>query len=517
MHSTQCHCSIQKTLNETSNAIKIVSSEKKQIEQNKSSSYIVYIITVKATKRRYSEFESFRKSLVRLYPTSLIPPIPEKQSITEYAQKQKDDTHLIEKRKRMLERFLTRISEHPILKREHVFHRFMDGSTTWSDILNSPPLSTLPKDALLSNDFTSSITQNLSSATTAATSIIPIPSSSYVLKYPDSTFDESEVKVGKVPQQASSSFEKSQKRILKRLGDLSNDYSELGSAYNALSLNETGPLSNSIEKMGKVIDDSCTQTKEMVNSLEVEFSEYVQEYTQYISIAQQILRYRHMKQSQLELVEEAIDTKKSLLRSLMRTEDEATKLKAEITQPISDENRKPFAIQVNNDEDFDTQSLDDGYSAIVKSELQQDEEDYEESKKQSEQVIYPPGASAESVRSSRNQSRKWSSPRKLFSAMSVTLQGMIDTDPEQTRRLQITKIKQVIEQLEQAKTSIRQELSDMSESIQEDFERLEKQKQAEFRKILISFARIHLFYCEQNTVSWKEFRSGVSVELNKLK
>jgi hypothetical protein len=87
-----------------------------------------------------------------------------------------------------------------------------------SDILDSPPLSTLPKDALLSNDFTSSITQNLPSATTAANSIIPIPSNSYVLKYSDSTFDESEAKVGKVPQQASTCFEKSQRRILKRLG-----------------------------------------------------------------------------------------------------------------------------------------------------------------------------------------------------------------------------------------------------------------------------------------------------------
>jgi hypothetical protein len=51
--------------------------------------------------------------------------------LAEYAQKQKDDSHLIEKRKRMLERFLNRISEHPVLKNEHVFHRFLDGSTMW--------------------------------------------------------------------------------------------------------------------------------------------------------------------------------------------------------------------------------------------------------------------------------------------------------------------------------------------------------------------------------------------------
>jgi hypothetical protein len=152
-----------------------------------------------------------------------------------------------------------------------------------------------------------------------------------------------------------------------------------------------------------------------------------------------------MKQSQLELVEEAIDAKRSLLRSLMKTQDEASKLKVQMDQPISQENTASSysTHESNDDQDFDTESLDDGYSAIIKSELDQDEEDYEESKK----VIYPSGASAESVRSSKNQSRKWSSPRKLFSAMSVTLQGMIDTDPEQTRQNQISKIKNAIEQV----------------------------------------------------------------------
>jgi hypothetical protein len=52
MHSNQCHCqcSIQKTLDESSKAIKIANSEKKQIENNKSGSYTVYIISVQVSK-----------------------------------------------------------------------------------------------------------------------------------------------------------------------------------------------------------------------------------------------------------------------------------------------------------------------------------------------------------------------------------------------------------------------------------------------------------------------------------
>ncbi|KAJ9073195.1 Sorting nexin, cytoplasm-to-vacuole targeting pathway/endosomal sorting [Entomophthora muscae] len=55
-------------------------------------------------RRRYSEFESLRDALAKLYPTVLVPPIPDKHSIAQYATKHtraKEDMHIIEKRKRI--------------------------------------------------------------------------------------------------------------------------------------------------------------------------------------------------------------------------------------------------------------------------------------------------------------------------------------------------------------------------------------------------------------------------------
>jgi hypothetical protein len=81
----------------------------------------------------------------------------------------------------------------------------------------------LPKDPLLPSEqsFTTSITNNLPTAgvtpPTNGTNIVPIPSSSYTLKFPDQEFQESETKVDKSAQQTSFQFEKSQKRILRRL------------------------------------------------------------------------------------------------------------------------------------------------------------------------------------------------------------------------------------------------------------------------------------------------------------
>jgi hypothetical protein len=47
------------------------------------------------------------------------------------SQKSKEDPALIDRRKRLLLRFLQRICSHPLLSAEHVLHRFLDPNTSW--------------------------------------------------------------------------------------------------------------------------------------------------------------------------------------------------------------------------------------------------------------------------------------------------------------------------------------------------------------------------------------------------
>ncbi|KAI9478003.1 MAG: hypothetical protein EXX96DRAFT_569234 [Benjaminiella poitrasii] len=518
-----CNCTFQNlfTLDHQKNRadnIEIVKAEKTSTDNttNTNHSFVVYTIKIidneEKVKRRYSEFESFRKSLVKLYPTTVIPPIPEKHSFSDYAiyQKQKDDSFMIEKRKRMLERFLKKIASHPVLNQEHVFHRFLDSESTWTDIANSPPLSILPKDPLLQSSLALTsymITSNLPIPSTSSNntnaqhnSIIPTPSSSYTLKYPDKEFEQPESKVNKSAQQCTFQFDKSQKRILKRLQELSNDYAELGSAYNAWSLNEAGPIASLLEKIGQTVDGSATSTKEMVQTFETDVSEYVQEYTQYLTILKRCLEYRRMKQAQSEMIEDSIRAKRTQLRSLVKTEEESRRLSSN-----SETRHEEITTTVQQDEDdhcIDTESIEDGFSAIVKTTVDDDAV-------RDENLNYPTNASAPMIRASKHQSKKWSSPRKLFSAVTYTLQGMIDADPEQTRRNQISKLRDAIEQLEQAQISTRQELKDMSVNMQKDFERLQRQKEADMKSILLAFAKIHIRYCEQNASDWLEMRDKV--------
>ena len=85
-------------------------------------------------RRRYSEFESLRKNLALLYPCLIVPPIPEKHSLSDYAsapRHAKEDVTMIELRKRMLGVFLNRCLRMKEIRREPVFARFLDPNASW--------------------------------------------------------------------------------------------------------------------------------------------------------------------------------------------------------------------------------------------------------------------------------------------------------------------------------------------------------------------------------------------------
>ena len=112
------------------------------------SSYIVYVISSPGheAKRRYSDFEALREALEKLHPTLIIPPIPSKHSLLDYATnpgRAKNDPALIARRKRMLERFLQRLDTHPVLGIDVVFRHFLEARYSWHEIAHTPPLSTL--------------------------------------------------------------------------------------------------------------------------------------------------------------------------------------------------------------------------------------------------------------------------------------------------------------------------------------------------------------------------------------
>lgn len=171
---------------------------------------------------------------MKLYPTLIIPPIPSKQSIGEYAVKQnkaKEDVAMIARRKRMLQVFLNRLARHPILSTEYIFHRFLSADVSWvrigwrctnlpqreliffmqSEMLHTPPLSQLPKNILKAPAH-----DPLDTSSAAAYAALTNPSPTAPLRQPDQRFIDSESFTNRFASHITGNMEKVTRRTMKR-------------------------------------------------------------------------------------------------------------------------------------------------------------------------------------------------------------------------------------------------------------------------------------------------------------
>ncbi|KAI8391209.1 uncharacterized protein BYT42DRAFT_556040 [Radiomyces spectabilis] len=486
-NKSACNCKIDRLIYHDDEFIFITGTQKQSNTAAKKS-YITYDIRVGdvETKHRYSEFESLRKSLVKLHPNVIVPPIPEKHSLVDYAALQtrlRDDLFMIEKRKRMLQTFLNRVAKHPDLGRDHVFHRFLESGVQWNDVLHSPPLSLLPSNPLqmaVSKDSDASAPGN---AAILNSSLIPTPTAAYTLKNPDPQFEQSEQFTYRIANYMSNNLEKSQRKVIRRLGELANDYAELGAVYNGFSLNESGAVANAIEKIGQAVDASYTETGQMVKTLESEFAEPIQEHSQFAQTIKQVLRFRHMKHAQVELIENSLKNKKERLETLLEMESEARRLEEAITRERTIGSNAVDIDEINggNSETGSGEATEENPYAVHHTE----------------------------PRLHKSRSRNWNGPMQVINAVGHTIQGIIDVDPEATRRNQIGKTKDAMGVLEEALEITRKDLAGASVELQADLDRFQREKIKDLRNMLIAYAKVHIRYCQQNLESWKEARLEV--------
>ncbi|CAG8509171.1 7414_t:CDS:2 [Acaulospora morrowiae] len=480
-------CQIDRDIHTEDSKIFITAAQK--ANDPNGSSYITYTIRVEdqEVNRRYSEFESLRKSLMRLYPTLIIPPIPEKHSIADYAtmqNKAKEDA-VIGKRKRMLQSFLNRLSNHPQLSNEHVFHRFMENGVPWNEVLHSPPLSNLPKNILQGSPANLSSQNNTPTSTTNSSippAVLPTPSASQQLRVPDPLFVESEAFTNKFYTHISQNMEKTNKRIWKRLNDFSNDYSELGALYNGFSLNENGDLAIAIEKVGQAVDSTYIATRALTDSLEAEFTEPLQEYSQFAQVIKQVLKYRYLKHLQMELTAETLEKQRFSLDNLEKSEQEAKRLEEALNKERETQDTSSHQNHADDDNHSDTTVRENGHHEGLQN--------------------------GDSSVGYKTHHKKRSSS-KLFSVLSHTIHGIMDVDPEATRRNSIGKTRESIIQLEEALETTKADLKNISISIQNDLNRFQRQKISDIRQILIDYAKNHVKWCQKNLNSWEEAKAEI--------
>ncbi|KAK6829205.1 Sorting nexin-41 [Aspergillus parasiticus] len=514
-------------------------------------SFIVYTIRTGdlEVRRRYSEFASLRQTLVNLHPTLIIPPIPEKHTMADYAAKPtkaKEDTAIIELRKRMLAVFLNRCRRMKEVREDGVWWRFLDPNVSWSEVLHSHPASSVPKNNLKAPPLDPA-------NPTAAHAWLPVPSSSAKLKgtsaptasaapppadtlspdvlgrFPpesrklseqelDPYFINFEASTRELELLLQGNIEKVNRRTLSHLSSLSADLMELGARYNGFSLSEQSPtVAAAIERIGQAADTSYIETEELSNALSASFAEPMRESAQFASVVRSVLRYRVLKRVQEEMTRDELAKKKTLLDSLERSELEAKRIEQYLNRTSAQ------GSGTRSQRSLSTSSATSGpgsHGADVRPGGQEDttsiDSDFPPTHGESigsHATIPPTSPSRRPETSSSPAHRKSASgtfmTNKLFGRISHAVHGFVDVDPERTRRDQIGKTKESLLQLEQALEVSEKDVKDASAGVLQDLKRFQKDKEADLRRYMVAYARCHLDWARKNLETWTEAKDEV--------
>ena len=244
------------------------------------------------------------------------------------------------------------------------------------------------------------------------------------------------------------SIEKANRRTLTHLSALSTDMAELGARYNGFSLSEQSPtVAAAIERIGQAVDYSYIATEELSSTLGANFAEPMRESAQFAGVVRSVLRFRVLKRVQEEMTKDELFSKRALLDSLERSEQEAKRIEQYIsstgapsaapkrsTSSASAPNTRSDASGTTRQEGGieDTASIDSDFPPT------QGEAPSTPSASQGPQGQESPTPS--------NNHRKSQSggfvANKIFGRISHAVHGIVDVDPERTRRDQIGKTRE---------------------------------------------------------------------------
>ena len=255
---------------------------------------------------------------------------------------------------------------------------------------------------------------------------------------------------------------------------------ELGARYNAFSLSEPSvTVGAAIERVGQAADSSYIATEELSSTLGATFAEPMRESSQFAGVVRNVLRYRIMKRIQEEMTKDEIASKRQFLESLEKSELEAKRIDQYLSSAGS-----PAGTPKRANSTASTRSVQSNGET---------KRDGEESSVDSD---FPPthGEAGQSrstpVSPARERSKSGSGggfvANKIFGRISHAVHGIVDVDPERTRRDQIGKTKESLVHLEQALTVSEQDVKDASVGVMTDLKRFQSEKEDDLKRYMVS-------------------------------
>ncbi|SMN18784.1 similar to Saccharomyces cerevisiae YDL113C ATG20 Sorting nexin family member required for the cytoplasm-to-vacuole targeting (Cvt) pathway and for endosomal sorting [Maudiozyma saulgeensis] len=338
------------------NNINIQILEANKISEGQGRAYVAYTIKYgdSIVKRRYSDFESLKNILVRLFPTTLIPPIPKKESIKTYGKVitgstndfilpsddlgsvdlsfsvingniPNTDAKLIRHRIRMLTLFLTKVLQNKEINKTSIITDFLEPNhVNWNDfVASSPTFSSLPKNTLNCNPLDPTNTSRLYVS-------LPIPSSSQIIPkevrgvatYPKKfkeKFDLIDQDYKLYENILSNGIYKHNKRITKTLYDLKNDFNEIKeiSAIFVKSPQRDIGIQEQLVHISDTYYETSFLLEKFVSRLHYNIDEPLSELVGMAGSARDLIKFRRLKYIQNDMIKKSLNSKQKQLNKLV--------------------------------------------------------------------------------------------------------------------------------------------------------------------------------------------------------
>ncbi|CDZ97985.1 lipid binding protein [Phaffia rhodozyma] len=175
-------------------------------------------------RRRFQDFVFLHDNLAKDFPACIVPPLPDKHRIEYLPGRDRFGPEFLEKRIEDLQRFISRLTRHPTLRRSTLFASFLE-ATDWNirmhKHLANPPNPEAP----------SSILESISD------SIVNLTSGK--VRKPDERFEEMRGEVERF-EYGLAGVNKGAGRLKGRTGDLASDYNDFAQSIKELAYLESG-------------------------------------------------------------------------------------------------------------------------------------------------------------------------------------------------------------------------------------------------------------------------------------
>ena len=241
-----------------------------------------------SVRRRFTDFVFLRNALYKEYQAAAVPPLPEKNNLA-YVRGDRFSPEFTHRRAWSLHRFIKRITQHPILRRTPIFLLFLETQDWNQQMKNRPTRSSTASETSTATAPPQGFFDNVADTMLNAFSKV---------HKPDRRFIEVMERLNKLDEDLNH-VEKIVARVVRREGDLEQDYAEL-----ATNMRKLTPLEPAIEPQvltfAGCVDESSRGWKDLKDHTDQNYLGSLRDMDAYIGSVKALLRTREQKQLDFE-------------------------------------------------------------------------------------------------------------------------------------------------------------------------------------------------------------------------